>query len=114
LKDSRALVTAGIADNKNFFGSIAKIAQLNGFDFFCEGFIDHSDYNDSMQRDIVKKMKSLRASALITTFKDLVKLKRNIFEDIAVYAVLFDVIIEDETRFIGEIVNKYNKESGRV
>ena len=108
LKATRAFVTAGIADNKNFFGSIAKAAELNGFDFFCEGFIDHSDYNDSMQRDIVKKMKSLDASALITTFKDLVKLKRDIFEDIPVYAVLFDVIIEDEARFIGEIVNKYN------
>lgn len=114
LKNSRAFVTAGIADNKNFFASIANAARSNGFDFFCEGFIDHNDYNDSMQRDIVNKMKALGASSVITTFKDLVKLKRDIFEGFAVYAVLFDVIIEDEARFIGEIISKYNKETAKV
>jgi tetraacyldisaccharide 4'-kinase len=114
LKGGRAFVTAGIADNKNFFASIAEEARLNGFDFFCEGFIDHSDYNYSMQRDILNKMKGPGASALITTFKDAVKLQRDIFKDVAVYAVLFDVIIESEESFIAEIINKYKNGSGRV
>ena len=107
LKGRRAFAAAGIADNKNFFASIAKEAQLNGFDFFCQGFIDHSDYNDSMQNSILNKMKNSGASALITTFKDVVKLKRDIFKNIDVYTVLFDIIIDDEKRFIGEIINKY-------
>lgn len=117
LAGSRAFMVAAIADNASLFASAVKKARENGFEIFCEGFLDHSGYGEAAQRGITAKMTALGAGSLITTFKDIVKLRRDIFGGRRVYSLLFDLWIEGEEKLINEIKDGYDKfknEKGRV
>ncbi|HOT77482.1 MAG TPA: tetraacyldisaccharide 4'-kinase [Candidatus Wallbacteria bacterium] len=112
-KGRRAYLISAIADNRSVSGAIARRASAAGFSCFSEGFIDHADYSEAMQRDIVKKASSLGADFIMTTFKDAVKLRRDIFERIPLYAISFDAWIENESGLILEIRKKYDEFSAR-
>ncbi|HBC74338.1 MAG: hypothetical protein A2008_05320 [Candidatus Wallbacteria bacterium GWC2_49_35] len=117
LAGSRAFLVAAIADNASLFASAVKKARENGFEIFCEGFLDHSSYDEAAQRGIAAKMSSLGAGSLITTFKDVVKLRRDIFGGRKVYSLLFELWIEGEEKLLKEIKDGYDKfisDKGRV
>jgi tetraacyldisaccharide 4'-kinase len=117
LAGSRAFLVAAIADNASLFAAAAKKARENGFEIFCEGFLDHSGYGEAAQRGIASKMIALGAGSLITTFKDVVKLRRDIFGGRKVYSLLFDLWIEGEEKLLKEIKAGYDKfkgDKGRV
>ncbi|HOD39240.1 MAG: Tetraacyldisaccharide 4'-kinase [bacterium ADurb.Bin243] len=107
LKSRRAYLISAVADNKSVSAAAGALAKAGGFSYFSEGFIDHAGYREAMQREILRKAASLGADFIITTFKDAVKLRRDIFEEMPLYAILSDAWIENESGLVNEIKKKY-------
>lgn len=114
LSGGRAFLVSAIGDNAGLFRSARKMGAANGFEIFCEGFVDHSDYPIEAQREIRRKMKALGADALITTFKDAVKLRRDAFEGVKVYALSFELLIDGEEELLREIRSAYEAFKARI
>ncbi len=106
-RGSRVFLFAGIADNASFFSSMQKTAVENGFELFCEGFLDHKQYGADCQAEILRKAAALGADHIMTTFKDVVKLKKEIFSGVSLNSVSFDLWISEEKAFFSSIISRY-------
>lgn len=105
----RALIVSALADNQGFFTQAGRAARQAGLEYACAGFPDHFAYDDEAQSAIASKMKSLSAGLLITTFKDMVKLKKIHFEGCDVCAVTFETAVDDFGALIDAIVARYGE-----
>jgi len=107
-RGSRVFLFSAIADNASFFSSMQKRASENGFELFCEGFLDHKDYSLNCQAEILKKARALGADHIMTTFKDVVKLKKEIFSNFSLNSVSFDLWITEEDALFSSLLYRRN------
>ena len=105
----KVYVFSGLGNNHSFFSEMRKISEKFGFEIACEGFLDHENYSGETIVEIVRKARAYGASAIFTTFKDLVKQPAAGYKDMPLYAVSFETWISDEDRFYEHIYASYKK-----
>ena len=103
----KSLVVCGIAKPYSFL----KVLENNGIDFTNKLlFKDHKNYLHKEVETIRKKFYSTNAQSVLTTQKDAVKLTRYAKEldDIDIYYLKIDLIIEQEDDFKNHLLGIYN------
>lgn len=102
----RSLVVCGIARPYSFL----KVLESNNIDFTNKLlFKDHKNYLHKEVETIRKKFYSTNAQSVLTTQKDAVKLTRysKELDDIDIYYLKIDLIIEQEDEFINHLLEIY-------
>lgn len=107
--NSMVLLISSIANPENFRNFVNSV----GFDVKDSIFFpDHYNYRDDDINKIISKCKRLNIENIITTEKDLVKLekyKSKLFQnEINLLVLEIDIKIENEEKFIENIINKLN------
>jgi len=108
-RGKRALIVSALADNSGFFSGAGDAARSAGIDAACEGFCDHFAYDDASQKELASKMAALKFDLLITTFKDIIKLKKEFFESVDVCVAAFETEVEGFDAMMESVVAGYER-----
>ena len=94
---------SALADNSGFFKAFAGAVSKYSTVFSSIGFLDHFNYSSDNQKMILEKASQSGSDIIVTTFKDAVKLDREIFKNSKIYAAQFEIVLNDEEKFFEEV-----------